>query len=339
MSIVIFQNEASANSRTVPMRIFLSDGTSPDTTASNDSLIQVTPSAATFTPNAKLAAVHAAQGMYAIVLNQSDVSLTGINALYHTQGDFPQHVANINVVAYNPNDGARLALSNITVPPGTYSGVTFGINNIAAGTYSGVTVGINNVAAGTYSGVTIGGSSFVTINPGTYSNVTFSAGGTAPSLVTLAPGTHSSVTIAGVTRVNSSVTIADATYSAVTIGGVTRVNSNVTVAAADYTSSVTVGVGGFNTGVITTASIAAAALDATVFSTGAEQAFADRFLLRAIDGGADSGRSVGQALYALRNKVDASGSVGTVYQTDDTTSAYTFSTTTAAFPISSVDPA
>lgn len=321
MSIVIFQNEASANSRTVPMRIFLSDGTSPDTGASNDSVIQVTPSAATFTPNAKLAAVHAAQGMYALVLNQSDVSLAGTNALYHTQGDFPQHVATISVVAYNPFDVARLGLSNITVPPGTYSGVTFGTNNIAAGTYSGVTVGINNVAAGSYSGVTIAGVTRVNSN------------------VTPADGTYSAITIGGVTRVNSSVTIADATYSAVTVGGVTRVNSNVTIAAANYTSSVTVGVGGFNAGVITTASIAAAAFDATVFSTDAEQAFADRTLLRSIAGGADSGRSVGQALYALRNRVDASGSIGTVYEPDDTTSAYTFSTTTAAFPISSVDPA
>jgi hypothetical protein len=151
---------------------------------------------------------------------------------------------------------------------------------ILAGTYSGVTVGVNDIAAGSYSGVTVG--SRATILAGTYSGVTLGVN-----------------------------TIAAGTYSGVTVG----VNN---IAAGDY-SGVTVEVDGVTTGV--------------------GQAIADRMLLRSIAGGADSGRSVGQALYVLRNRVDATSSVGTVYRVDDTTSAWTFSTTTAAHPIASVDPA
>jgi hypothetical protein len=304
MSILILQNEASANSRTVPMRIFTSDGTSPDTGASNDSLIQVTPSAATFVPNAKLAAVHAAQGMYAIVLNQSDVSLAGTNALYHTQGDFSQHVANISVVAFNPFNATSLGLANLDTTITSRSVFTSADSvGLKAQVHSGATVGVASIAAGTYSGVTVG------------------------SLATIVAGDYSSSITFGVSKILAG------TYSGVTVG------SRATLVPADYTSAVTVGVGGFNAGVITTAAFAAAALDSTVFATNAEQAFADRLLLRNIAGGADSGRTVGTAFYVLRNKVDASSSIGTVYQVDDSTSAFTFSNSTGAFPLSGVDPA
>ena len=73
--------------------------------------------------------------------------------------------------------------------------------------------------------------------------------------------------------------------------------------------------------------------------SGLTQAIADSLLSRNIAGGSDGGRMVKEALYALRNKVDASGSVGTVYQTDDSTSGFTFSRTTGAFPLQTIDPA
>ena len=66
---------------------------------------------------------------------------------------------------------------------------------------------------------------------------------------------------------------------------------------------------------------------------------ADSVLNRNIAQGSDGGRNVSSALYALRNKVDATSSVGTVYQTDDATSGWTFSTSTGAWPFSKVDPA
>ena len=104
-----------------------------------------------------------------------------------------------------------------------------------------------------------------------------------------------------------------ATYSGVTVG------SLATLANADYSSLVTVGVG----------SITAAS----------GKTIADALLGRNIATGSDGGRDVKSALYVLRNRVDASGSVLTVYDTSDTASAWTASTTTGVSPVASIDPA
>ena len=326
MTYLIEKDDSVANNRTLHFRVFLSNGTDPDTGVSNDSVIVAHGSATTFTPDVKVVATHAAKGMYSVILSASDVSNLGPHAMYYTQGDFPQHIASFCVVNSNPYS----SLSAIGAK--TYSGVTVGVDTIKAATYSGVTVGIASIAAGTYSGVTIGGSSFVTINPGTYSNVTFSTGN-------IAPGTYSGVTV-GVNNIAagnySGATVGAGNFTPGTYSAVTFSTGN--IAPGTY-SGVTVGINNIASGTIQTADFAAAALDATVFATDAEQAFADRLLLRNIAGGADSGRTVGQAFCAIRNKVDASGSVGTVYQTDDTTSCWTFSTTTGAFPLQSMDPA
>lgn len=377
MSRLIELGSATANHLTFHFRLFTSNGTSPDTGASSDSIIAARGSTTTFTPNVLVTAVHAAQGMYSVQLLQSNVSNLGGHALYHTQGDFPQHVANFEVVNSNPystqsnilnigNLDATVAsrsvfssTDSVGLKAQVHSGATVGINNIAAGNYSGVTIsgvtatnvldksgyGVTSIAAGTYSGVTVG--SVATLLPGTYSGVTVGVNNLAPgtysavtvSVSNIAPGNYSGVTISGVTATNvldkagyGVTSIAAGTYSGVTVG------SHATLVSADYTSKVTVGTGGFGSGILTTANIAVGAFDATVFSTSAEQAFADRLLLRSINGGSDSGRSVGQAFYVLRNRVDASSSIGTVYQTDDATSAWTFSNSTGAHPISAVDP-
>jgi hypothetical protein len=67
---------------------------------------------------------------------------------------------------------------------------------------------------------------------------------------------------------------------------------------------------------------------------------ADKILGRAIAGGADGGRTVTQALQALRNKVTRSGGTLTVYAADDSTSSWTATYTTddTAEPIVAVDP-
>lgn len=76
-------------------------------------------------------------------------------------------------------------------------------------------------------------------------------------------------------------------------------------------------------------------------SSAAGNTAADLLLLRNIAGGASSGRTIGEAFAVLRNKVAIAGSAGTVYQVDDTTSFWTFSTTTVdptVGTINSVDP-
>jgi hypothetical protein len=225
LSIIIELNDGDHLRRRVPCRIFTSNGTAPDTGAQGDAVIMAVNSFTTISLSSALTAVHAAQGMYMEQLSQSNVSVLGTHMLYHIAGDFPQHIATIQVVNSNPYS----TQSNLLV------------NSIAAGSYSGVTVqGVSNYAnisnvtlhAGTHSNVTIQGVSnygnlpFTSIatsiwstlrsnftTPGsfgeyTYSQVTGTSTGTVKGVqnyanisnVTLHAGTHSNVTIQGLTR-------------------------------------------------------------------------------------------------------------------------------------------
>ncbi len=66
---------------------------------------------------------------------------------------------------------------------------------------------------------------------------------------------------------------------------------------------------------------------------------ADALLGRNIAGGSSTGRTVTEAFRRLRNRVAIAAGVMTVYQENDTTSAWTASvTTTAGNPVSEVDP-
>lgn len=67
---------------------------------------------------------------------------------------------------------------------------------------------------------------------------------------------------------------------------------------------------------------------------------ADKILGRNLAGGSDGGRTVQDALRSLRNKSAIAGGTLTVYEEDDTTSAWTATVTTAAGdPLSAIDPA
>lgn len=105
------------------------------------------------------------------------------------------------------------------------------------------------------------------------------------------------------------------------------------------------------TGAITSSSFAAGAIDAAAIATGAVDAdalatsavdeIADGFLNRNIAGGSSTGRLVKDAFRAIRNRSVISASTLTVYQEDDTTSAWTATVGSdpAADPIISIDPA
>lgn len=74
-------------------------------------------------------------------------------------------------------------------------------------------------------------------------------------------------------------------------------------------------------------------------NTTALGAIADKVLGRTLAGGADGGRTVRQALRALRNRV-AFGAKMTVYREDDSTTDWeaAFTTNAAAEPITEIDP-
>lgn len=83
----------------------------------------------------------------------------------------------------------------------------------------------------------------------------------------------------------------------------------------------------------------AAAVSALSIPTAAQNA--DALLGRNVAGGSSAGRTVSQALFALRNKVAIVAGTMTVYSTDDTTSSWTAAVTgdETADPIVTVDPA
>lgn len=294
MSFFIDLNESTAVRRRVPFRLFLSNGTAPDTNASNGTMLLSVNGGAQIVSGASISAVSANAGMYYNELSASNVSVLGHIALYTDTlaTDFPQHVATVQIVNFNPFS----TQSNVTA---------VGVSGINAGTYSGVSIqGVTRVNSNVTPANALYSALTVRLDPVAYSGATL-------GIDNIAAGAYSGVTIQGVTRLNSSATIANATYSAVSVQVVG----------------------------IVPASFTAGALDAAAVSTDFGQEIADRILLRNIDTGDDSGRSVAQALHVLRNRVDASSSVLTVYQTDDTTSSWTASLTTgAAASLQIVDP-
>lgn len=99
--------------------------------------------------------------------------------------------------------------------------------------------------------------------------------------------------------------------------------------------------GSFAAGAIDAAAIATGAVDADALATSAVDEIADGFLNRNIAGGSSTGRLVKDAFRAIRNRSVISASTLTVYQEDDTTSAWTATVGSdpAADPIISIDPA
>lgn len=92
--------------------------------------------------------------------------------------------------------------------------------------------------------------------------------------------------------------------------------------------------------VLTASAFAVDAIDASALSAAACAEIADKLLGRSIQGGADGGRTVTDALRYLRNRVAISGGTMTVYQENDASSAWTAAVTTAAGnPITEIDPA
>jgi hypothetical protein len=95
----------------------------------------------------------------------------------------------------------------------------------------------------------------------------------------------------------------------------------------------------------TTAATTTAVLNglAGVDGVPAREAIADTWLNRAIQGGTNIGRKVKEALYFLRNRVVRNVATGvvTVYEPDDSTTAWTTqtATSTSAAPVISSDPA
>jgi hypothetical protein len=275
------------------------------------------------------------------------------------------------IVTFGTSTGQlHVSSGSVGLKAQTHSQATVtGINNILAGTYSDVSFSVRNggiqvvsVGAGNYSGVSVEiKSKGIAVNSietaAAYSHVTWQGISNYANIsnVTLAAGTHSNVTIKGIENYAniSSVTLNIGTHSGATIQGVTRVNSSVTIANGLY-SSVTVRIEGVNysdltiQGVSNVSSAASLLTDiwapavrsgvtidgVKIISTAGERSIASSFLSTNLGGT----RTIQQSFHAIRNRVQMSGSTGTVYLEDDTTSSWTFTVSTGTATVYQVDP-
>lgn len=280
-----------------------SDGTSPPASqAGGQPQINWLPrGTATVNTAATLSLVSQNAGEYYIELNASEVSAVGIAAVHYRAASVLPASTYFQIAAFDSNDSTRLGLFAL---PNAAAEASGGL--ITRGTGTGqllVSSGSVGLIAQTHSGATVGG---------------------LTSGVTLFANTHSGATIQGVTRINSSVTVADALYSAVTVRLDLQNYSGATVGAGNIAAGTYSGV------TVSTGNIAQSA----------RSLIADDFLLRNIASGQPGGRTVRDALRALRNKIAVGGSTVTVYTEDDATSAWTASITTTADTshIASMDP-
>ncbi len=100
MTFLIELDEGTAARRRVPFKLFTSDGTTPDTGASGDSLMYSVNGGAQ--SDLTTSVISANAGMYYAEFAAADVGTLGTIAMWHDVGSFEQHVANINVVNSNP---------------------------------------------------------------------------------------------------------------------------------------------------------------------------------------------------------------------------------------------
>lgn len=299
MSTIILLNQSSASQRVVPLPpLVQSNGTSACTNESGRTFY-FSVGGVDYGSGGSISAISATLGIYECLFSASKVSVSGQGRVYYSSGTALPASTPIDIVKYDSYDSMRLGLFAI---PNSAPNISGGLPQLGTDYGSLLTVGVSNIKGATYSGVTID----------------------------------------GLSRINSSVTIANATYSAVTL----RLD------AVDYSSIVTVGVGKIKaaaysgvsvevtTGGIQTVSVGAGAYSgvtvdgAKFLSTAGERSVASSLLSTNLG----QNRYVQEAIFALRNRIQISGSTGTVYLTDDATSSWTFSVTTAVSAIQGIDP-
>ena len=121
--------------------------------------------------------------------------------------------------------------------------------------------------------------------------------------------------------------------SDVTIANVTGSVGSIAVGGIDSTS--------FAAGAIDAAAIATDAIGAAELAADGASEYADAFLGRTLTRGASGGRTVGQALMSIRNRVNISAGTLTVYSTNDTTAEWTATVATESVSaiVTDINPA
>lgn len=352
MTFYVEQSESSANLLKVPFHVFTSNGTAPDTGLSNDSLRISFNGASALTATNLISAVSAGAGNYAYALAVSEVSQLGSIQLSYEQGDFPQHVATIQVVRFDPF-GATLGSAHSRLQGGTTSAISLGSGETSTNDWFNGAQILMQYASGNvianeisdYTGASVSAqlknavpiappsSTTYWIVPNTFNDLSAQ---TVGGLTNAAPTALSNSTVLGITNFSnlsgnfSNLTVRPAAiaYSGLTVAvndlAGTFSAATVRLSSFDYSSAVTTGVG------IIEGSAATRIADAVL----------DRNLATGTDSGTSAVRTARDSLRALRNRTVSDATQIYVYKEDDTTIKWTASkqTTATAVFITGYDP-
>ena len=361
--LTVYRSEASASLRRVPLWLVLSDGTSPATVESGGQpqICWHPRGTATAATAATLSLVSANAGLYHVELSASEVSALGVFSVHFRSATAIANTAFGKIVNYDSGDSVRFGQFSLPNAAAEAAGglITFGIGTgqlhtstgsigLKQQVHSGATVGAGNIAPGIYSAVSVsirdGGIQPVSVGAGTYSSVTIQGLSNYANIsnVTLAAGTHSNVTIQGLSNYAniSSVTLNIGTHSGATVQGVSNYAniSNVTLHAGTHSAATVQGVSNYAN--ISNVTLAAgthsgATIDGVLLvGTAGMRSIASSWMSTNLG----SDRFAQEAIFALRNRVQISGSTGTVFHPDDVTSSWTFSVTTGTSPLAGIDP-
>ena len=321
MTFLIDLDEGTAARRRVPIKLFTSDGTSPDTGASGDSLMYSVNGGSE--SDLTVVTITAADGMYYGEFAAADVGTLGTIALWHRDGAFAQHVANVNVVNYNPMSSQ----SNIPLVP-TVTDLTNAVTLTAAGRNLVAVDSADSVWDEDATGHQTGGTFGQAIgDPAADVTTIYQA------VVTDATGDNVAVDVVAV-KAETVLIVADTNeLQTDNVPGLIAALNDIDG------SEVTVHSGG-----IASTAFAAGAIDAASLAADAGAELADAHLDRNMATGTDSGtsaiRTPRDALRSLRNRVDLSENTLTVFEEDDDTEAWRASLTTSGdsnFP-TAMDP-
>ena len=308
MAFEIELDEDTAGNREVPFRVFLSNGTAPDTAFSTATVLISKNAGAQAVSTNSSSVISANAGMYAIQLTAGEVDTLGSIAVFvdAQAADFPQHVAQVQVV----NTNLMSSQSNIPLVA-TVTAVTNQVTADATAISGDATAADNLEAMFDGSGFAATASSI-----GTVDNLDNSSVGTVSHLDRLSVDTVNNLANDAIRALSFTASAIDATAIAANAIGSSELAS----------------------GAITAATFAAGAIDAAAAADDFGHEMADQLINRSIAGSADTDqRNVGSVYRAIRNRVAVDESVLTVFQEDDTTSAWTASTTTGTDPSNIVE--
>jgi hypothetical protein len=312
--------------------------------------------------------VDISDGNYRLDFSQADTNGNNITFFFSATGMNP-FALTITTTAADPTDAASFGITRIDAAISSRMATYTQPTGFLAATFPGTVASPTNITAGTITTVSGNVNGSVGSVTGAVGSVTGNVGGTVASVVGDVGGNVVGTVASVVGNVGGNVTgsvgsvvgnvggnLTGSVGSVVgnvggdVVGSVGSVLGNLGGNVVGSVASVVGNVGGDVVG--TVASVVGnvggnvvgsvnAVINPVDLTTAGNEAIADAVLLRNVAGGSNTGRTVREAFYFLRNRWTVTTGTLTVYETDDATTSWTavVTGTPGADPITGNDPA